>query len=211
MITAPSLAEKFDVSVRTIYRDIRALEQSGVPIITEEGKGYSLMPGYSMPPIMLSDEEAQALLTAEKIIEKSRDASLIKHYQDAMVKIKSILPSANKERVQLLNERIIIIKSESTTSNFLSTIQVALTKRRLLRIKYQTLYHKENTLRFVEPQGLFNTQEKWILIAWCQLRKDFRSFRIDQIQGMELTTQSFDHRDFDLAKYLQEQVKWLKL
>ncbi len=210
LTTATKLAEKFEVSVRTIYRDIRALEQAGVPILTEEGKGYKLMPGYTLPPTMLSDEEAQALLTAEKLLTKTRDASLIKNYQNALIKIKGILPSDNKERMHFLEERIVVIQPQNTNSNFLSTIQLSLTKRHLLRINYQTLYKKENTLRFVEPHGLFHTHDKWILIAWCRLREDFRSFRIDQIQSMELTTQPFEDRDFDLEKYLRNQVKWLR-
>lgn len=211
LLTATQLADKFDVSIRTIYRDIRSLEQSGVPIITEEGRGYSLMPGYTLPPAMLSDEESQALLTGEKLIEKTKDLSLIENYRNALIKIKGLLPPGSKERMHLLNERMAIIRSSFTNSNYLSTIQISLTNRQLLRINYQTLYKKENTLRFVEPHGLFQTQEKWILIAWCQLREDFRSFRIDQIQSMELTTQKFAGRAFDLEKYLKHQVKWLKM
>jgi predicted DNA-binding transcriptional regulator YafY len=80
MITAPTLAEKYSVSVRTIYRDIRSLEQSGVPIVTEEGKGYSLMEGYRLPPVHFTESEANALITAEQLVLKNNDASLIEHY-----------------------------------------------------------------------------------------------------------------------------------
>ena len=210
VVTAPNLADKFGVSIRTIYRDIKALEESGVPILTEEGKGYSLMPGYTLPPTMLTDAEAQALVTAQKFIEKTRDASLITAYQDAMEKIQGILPGANLAGVQLLADRIAIIKPSSTTSNYLSTLQIALTKQILVRLTYQTLYQQEITRRLVEPMGLFHASDKWILIAWCQLRKDYRSFRLDQIKSLQLTSESFTPRDFDLEKYLHEQVKWLK-
>src|SRR5687768_13102553 len=87
LITATALANKFKVSIRTIYRDIRALEQSGVPILTEEGKGYSLMEGYRLPPVMFTESEANALITAEKFVVKNKDASFVKEYTEAIEKI----------------------------------------------------------------------------------------------------------------------------
>src|SRR6478735_1606336 len=84
LLTATELAEKFEVSVRTIYRDIRALEQSGVPILTEEGKGYSLMEGYRVPPIMLTESEANALVTAEQLIRQNKDSSFVREYIEAI-------------------------------------------------------------------------------------------------------------------------------
>src|ERR1700748_527364 len=89
LTTASNLAKKFDVSVRTIYRDIKALEQAGVPILTEEGKGYFLMDGYKVPPVMFTESEANALITAEQLVLKNKDASFVKEYSEAICKIKA--------------------------------------------------------------------------------------------------------------------------
>ena len=86
LITSTGLAERFGVSVRTIYRDIKALEQAGVPVLTEEGKGYSLMEGYKVPPVMFSESEANALITVEQLVQKNSDRSLVKDIQRQLIK-----------------------------------------------------------------------------------------------------------------------------
>src|SRR6218665_1966783 len=91
LLTATKLAEKFNVSIRTIYRDIRALEQAGVPVITEDGKGYSLMEGYRVRPVIFTEAQANALITAEQLVLKNKDTSFIKDYTEAIEKIKSVL------------------------------------------------------------------------------------------------------------------------
>lgn len=101
LLTATELAKKFLVSKRTIYRDIKALEQAGVPIITEEGKGFTLMEGYRIPAIMFTESEANALITAEQLILKNKDASLVKEYSEAISKIKSVLRNNTKKQSQL--------------------------------------------------------------------------------------------------------------
>lgn len=101
LFTAAELADKFSVSIRTIYRDIRALEQAGIPVLTEDGKGYSLMDGYRIPPIMFSESEANALVTAEKLVFKNGDSSLIREYTEAINKIKAVLRYSTKEKTDL--------------------------------------------------------------------------------------------------------------
>jgi len=98
IVTATYLAEKHNVSIRTIYRDIRTLEQSGVPIVVEEGKGYSLMQGYHMPPVMFTENEANALITAEQLVLKNKDQSFIDNYCLAISKIKSVLKYTEIEK-----------------------------------------------------------------------------------------------------------------
>src|SRR5699024_7123202 len=105
LLTATALADKFSVSIRTIYRDIRALEQAGVPIITEDGKGYTLMEGYRVPPVMFTEAQANALITAELLVLKNKDASFIKDYSEAIDKIKSVLKYSIKDKANLLAER----------------------------------------------------------------------------------------------------------
>lgn len=203
LVTATEVAKKFDVSIRTVYRDIKALEEAGVPICTEEGKGYSLMEGYKLPPVMFTEEEANALITAEKIISRNKDASLVKHYTEAMLKIKAILRYSEKDKVDLLSERMAYIKNRynNTTSNYLATIQKAITNFTILRITYQTISKNEITTRKIEPQALYHTQENWIAIAWCHLRNDFREFRLDRIQSISELDEKFEPRNFNLMEY----------
>lgn len=205
LITATSIAEKFNISVRTVYRDIRALESAGVPVLTEEGKGYTLMDGYTLPPLMLSEAEANALITAEQLVLKNKDASFVQHYGEAITKIKALLRYATKDKAELLSSRIQIRQniSGNTTSNFLSALQLAITNFSVLKIEYKSLETNQLSKREIESLALYSTQENWILIAWCRLRKELRSFRLDQIQQFEVTNEKFEPYDFDLEKHFE--------
>lgn len=209
LVTATELAKKYEVSVRTIYRDIRALEASGIPILTEEGRGYSIMDGYALPPVAFTEQEANALITGYSLISRNKDASLVKNYADAISKVKSVLRNNEKDKAQLLSERVVFVKnlSQTTTSNILSTVQLAITSLNTIEIKYKSLYKQEESMRLIEPQALYHTQDNWILIAWCQLREDFREFRLDRVLTIRLLSEQFDDRNFDLMKYFQDQVK----
>lgn len=105
LVTATELASRYSVSVRTIYRDIKTLEQSGIPIITEDGLGYKLMESYRLPPVMFTEREANALILSEQLVLRNKDASLIKDYADAIDKIKAVLNHTAKDKVNLLAER----------------------------------------------------------------------------------------------------------
>lgn len=208
MITAQEIAKKHEISIRTVYRDIRSLEQSGIPVITEEGRGYSLMEGYNVPPVMFSEEEANALITAEQIILKNKDASLIRNYVNAVLKVKSVLKYSMKEKVELLSERLIFYQnlSHHISSNFLSEIQMAITNYKLIRINYFAEYNNKTTTREVEPLALYSTHENWVMVAWCRLRKDHREFRLDRIHKLHVED-SFKPRKFDFQLYFKEQEK----
>ncbi|MEM8763708.1 MAG: YafY family protein [Bacteroidota bacterium] len=202
LVTAKMLAERHNVSIRTIYRDIRTLEKSGVPIITEEGKGYSMMEGYQLPPVMFTEEEANALITAEQLILKNKDASFVQHYSDAILKIKALLKGSQKDKASLLKDRIYFTDNftRQTTSNYLMQIQSALTNFQVLNIDYKSLDNK-STNRDIEPFALYSTQEKWLLIAYCRLRKAFRVFRIDHIQNITNTYETFESHNMTLEEY----------
>jgi len=142
ILTSTTLAEKFDVSVRTIYRDIKALEDAGVPIYTEDGKGYSLMDGYRIPPIMFTEDEANALITIEQVVMKNSDSSLITAYSEAINKIKAVLLYTTKNKAELLSSRIAVSPAipNATKSNSLAVIQNALTSFKVLNITYRSIY-----------------------------------------------------------------------
>ncbi len=210
ILTSTTLAEKFGVSVRTIYRDIKALEQAGVPIFTEDGKGYSLMEGYKIPPVMFTENEANALITVEQLVLKNRDSSLIKEYTAAINKIKAVLLYSTKEKVELLSNRITVSPaiSHTNTSNSLALIQNALTAFKVLNIVYLSEYKDEKTERKIEPFALYySLHESWTLIAYCRLRKDYRMFRLDRILKIEPLELSFKPHKLTLEEYLEVKKK----
>ena len=205
LLTASELASKFSVSVRTIYRDIRSLEQSGVPIITEEGKGYTLMEGFRIPPVMFTESQANALILAEQLVLKNKDTSFIKEYSEAIDKIKAVLRHDVKSKANLLADRTRFsqnINRERNSSN-LSDLQFALTNYCLTKIEY-TNEANHATSRLIEPFALLSTHENWLLVAWCRLRKEFRYFRLDRIQRLEILSEKFNPHKMTLQEYFDK-------
>lgn len=205
IVTSTALAEKFGVSVRTIYRDIRALEDAGVPIFVEEGKGYSLMEGYRISPVMFTENEANALILAEQLVLKNRDSSLIKDYSEAVDKIKAVLKHHIKDKANLLAERTRFDQNtnKERTSDNLSALQFALTNYTLTSIEYKNETGKASA-RIIEPFALLSTQENWLLVAWCRLRKGFRYFRLDRIGSLELLPGKFVPHKMTLQEYFDK-------
>ncbi len=204
MVTAPELSEKFQVSKRTIYRDIKALEKAGVPILTEEAKGYTLMEGYKVPPVMFTENQANALILAEQLVLKNKDASFVKDYSEAIDKIKAILRYNIKDKANLLANRTQYTQviNQERNSNNLSDLQNALTNYNLVKMEY---INKEGTTtkRLIEPFALLNS-ENWYLIAWCRLRKEFRFFRLDRIQKTKILSEHFEPHDMTLQEYFDQ-------
>lgn len=204
MLTATELAGKFSVSIRTIYRDIRALEQAGVPVLTEEGKGYTLMEGYRVPPVMFTEAQANALIIAEQLVLKNKDTSLIKDFSEAIEKIKAVLKHAQKDKANLLADRTRFDQNTSRerNSNNLSDLQFALTNFYLTKIEY-TNEAEKTTTRLIEPFALIST-ENWLLVAYCHVRKSFRFFRLDRIKKMEVLTDKFEPHKMTLQEYFDK-------
>lgn len=207
-VSVEQLANHFEVSPRTIYRDLDALEQAGVPLVSNDGKGFSLSEGYKMPPVMFSEAEANALIFGEKLIAKTKDSSLIAEFGTAIDKIKSVLRNSEKEKADFLASRTIIGKNwnNERTSSYLSQIQAALTGFTVLELAYQKEEDAVVSKRKVEPFAIYhNTSENWVLIAWCQLRKDFRNFRVDRIQHLRLLEETFQPHKMTLEEYVEIQ------
>lgn len=205
LTTATSLADKFNVSVRTIYRDIKALDEAGVPIVTEDGKGYTLMEGYRIPPVMFSESQANALILAEQLVLKNKDASFIKDYTEAIDKVKAVLRQSEKDKVNLLADRTRFEQNinRERNSNNISQLQSALTNFYLTKIEY-TNEQNESTGRIIEPFALLSTNENWLLVAWCRLRKQFRYFRLDRIEKTEILAEKFDQHKMTLQEYFDK-------
>jgi len=204
MVTATELAAKFSVSVRTIYRDIRALEQAGVPIVTEEGKGYSLMEHYRLPPVMFTESQANALILAEQLVLKNKDASFVRDYGEAIEKIKAVLGHSIKVKANLLSDRTSYDQNvhRERTSNNVSELQFALTNFCLTEISY-TNESGQVTSRIIEPFALLST-ENWLLIAWCRLRQTFRYFRLDRIQDLQVLNEKFEPHNMTLQAFFDK-------
>ncbi|WKN41116.1 effector binding domain-containing protein [Tunicatimonas pelagia] len=205
IITARAMAQQHGVSIRTIYRDIRTLEQSGIPIVTEEGKGYSLVDGYNLPPVMFSEEEANALITAEQLIARNQDQSLAEQYHRAITKIKSVLKHTQQEKTELLTARLQIRSDRplEKASHHLMNLQSAITNYQVAALDYKSL-SDQRSQRTVEPFALYSTQGNWILVAFCRLRSDFRAFRLDCIQSLHVTNQSFEPHPITLQEYFEQ-------
>ncbi len=180
------------------------MEQAGVPIITEDGKGYTLMEGYRVPPVMFTEAQANALITAKQLVLKNKDTSFIKDYKEAVDKIKAVLKYSVKDKANLLSERLQFRQNNNNekTSNYLSDLQFALTNFRLTEIKY-TNENQENTNRMIEPFALYSTQENWLLIAFCRLRKEYRAFRLDRIKQLRILNDTFNPHKITLEKYFE--------
>lgn len=204
ILTAREIAEKHQVSIRTVYRDIRTLEQSGVPIMTEEGRGYSLMEGYNLPPVTFTQDEANALITIEQLIAK-QDHSLKANYQSAITKIKSVLQGAQKEKAELLAQRIHIRDNDYLTqkSQYLVTLQTAITQFALVELHYCSIQN-DTSERVIEPFAVYSTQGNWLLIAFCRLRNAFRTFRLDHIQKLKVLAQHFEPHPMTLPEYFEQ-------
>lgn len=209
VLTAPELSDKFDVSIRTIYRDVQKLIESGVPIITLEGRGYTLMDGYTVAPVQFTEKQANALITAQHLVGNSNDSSFVTDFEEALTKIKSVFRSSVLEKSELLDNKIHVFdaRRESISSNALSEIQLAITHFKYVEINYRKADDPNISFRKIEPCFIFSTENKWILIAWCHLRKDYRAFRIDRIQHFKILSDHFEDRKFSIQDYFNSECE----
>lgn len=170
--------------------------------MTEEGKGYTLMEDYRLPPVMFTESEANALITAEQLVLKNKDASFIKEYSEAIAKIKSVLKHAVKDKANLLADRVRFGQNTNNerTSNDLSILQFAITNFRLTNIEYTDETDK-TTNRIIQPFALYSTQQNWLLIAFCHLRNDFRIFRLDRIKQLNMLNDTFEPHRMTIEEY----------
>ncbi|MEM6358712.1 MAG: YafY family protein [Bacteroidota bacterium] len=205
VVRAIEIAERFEISLRTVYRDIRALEEAGVPIGAEAGVGYFLMEGYNLPPVKFSKEEAGAILMATKLAERFTDRSIQKNLSDALYKIRSALKLEEKDYLESIENNIEVIQLPGQAANsdfpdhFLSDIQSALAQKRVINFDYYSNYTDSFTNRDVEPLSLCYYSRHWHLIGYCRLRNDLRDFRSDRIMKLHTTEKTFDsnvHSDY---------------
>ena len=195
-VTAEHIAEKYKISVRTVYRDIKALGELGIPISFENHKGYCVVQGYFLPPVSFSMDEANALLLMESATLGFSDKSIRKNYSSALNKIKSVLRTKEKENIELLSETIRMQVPERLSNDFeyLSVLQNVITSKTIIEIGYKN--HKEEvSKRYLEVIGLVFYAFSWHLIAWCHARQDYRDFKLSRIIYINKTEKSFQKND----------------
>jgi predicted DNA-binding transcriptional regulator YafY len=193
-VTAQEVADRFNISLRTVYRDVKALEESGVPVIGEAGSGYTIMEGYRLPPVMFTQEEASALLLGAKLTEHLSDESIKKHFNAALYKIKAVLRTSDKEHMDQLNDNIAVLSrlpADDSAGRYLMDLQKALGDKREIRIRYQS-GKDAVTERNLEPIGLCHYGQAWHLIGWCKLRNNYRDFRVSRIQQLQILDNTFE-------------------
>ncbi len=193
VVKASEMAERFDVSLRTIYRDMRTLSEAGVPICGDSGIGYSLVEGYKLPSLMFTKEEAMAFLTAEKIIEQLTDAQNSNYFRQGMDKIRAALRFVDKNYIHEMDNSIAVYKSrhaKKSLPNLLQTILSSINNKLIIKINYTNIDEKESK-RSLEAVGVSYSHPNWYLSAWCHLRKEYRMFRLDRIANIETTTEKY--------------------
>ncbi len=194
LVKAQDIADKFSISLRTVYRDVNALLQAGVPVIGEAGIGYRLMEGYKLPPVMFNEDEASALLTAAKLMQSMSDESSSKHYTSALDKIKAVLRLAEKDHLQEIDDHIAVVSHPAIVYKkpaelHLPKILKAIASATVINMDYTSLEKNESLCRLIEPIGIYYQGSHWYLIAFCRLRNDYRNFRTDKINKIALTNE----------------------
>lgn len=202
VVSGPALAERFGVSLRTIYRDLRTLELAGVPLFGEAGVGYSLAEGYRLPPVLFTREEATALLTAEKLAARLTDAPTAHLTGAAMDKLRAVLRQPDRDHLETLTPHIQVLGPVGRPGQP-STYQqlvAAIATQQVVRLQYQAAASDAPMAREVEPIGLYLSQH-WHVVAYCRLRQAFRNFRLDRIRELTISSEVFAARPETLHDY----------
>ena len=190
LATAAWLAERLAVSLRTVYRDIADLQAQGVPIEGEAGVGYRMRAGFDLPPLMFTADEARALVAAVRIARPRLDAAFAAQAEGALSKVLAVLPASARAAAESLALYAPPTGPDDTTRARLETLRVAAESRNKVRLHYLDL-QKTTSQRTVRPLGCFYWSTVWTLAAWCELRQDFRSFRVDRITQLDWLDERF--------------------
>jgi predicted DNA-binding transcriptional regulator YafY len=191
-LRAADLAQRFEVSVRTIYRDVEALCETGVPVVATPGKGYRLMEGYFLPPLSFSGSEAAVLALGAEFVRHRVDAELRRATDDALAKLFGVLPPEQREAVARWQRELLFSSfSDAPDDERLPRLRRAIHERRVARLLYHAYRRPAPEVRDVEPVQLIYLDGGWHLSAYCRLRRGLRFFRLDRIDGLQLLPERF--------------------
>lgn len=197
-VTASYISDKYEISIRTVYRDIKALAETGIPVGFEQSKGYFIVQGFFLPPLSLTIDEANALILMASLSEKFADKSIEKQCNSALTKLKAILKHSDKDKAELISSNISIWypPEEQSKTEYLNSIQKAIVNKTILEIEY-TNNQNQFSKREIEPVGFAFYSDQWHLIAWCWKRNEYRDFKAKRINKL------FDtHKPFKKAEHL---------
>ncbi|OJJ23657.1 hypothetical protein BKI52_04660 [marine bacterium AO1-C] len=197
------LQQKFAVSERTIFRDIRALEESGVPIAFEKDKGYFVSDRHFLPPLAFTIEEAKSLIFVEQLARKYTDAPTFAHFANALEKIKNKLKDYQLTDVEHLESKVLAYINEQETPRYLAVAEKACSQQQVLDIAYQDS-RGNFTHRLVEPIGITFYSQTWHLIAFCRLRDDYRDFSLTRVLELHTTIERFSRTHLTLNEYIKK-------
>ncbi|EKF40499.1 helix-turn-helix transcriptional regulator [Nitratireductor indicus] len=190
LVTARLLSERLEVSERTIYRDIADLQSTGVPIDGEAGVGYLMREGFELPPLMFTRDEIVSLVAGARMVRAFGGAAMARAAEEALVKIGTVLPEQERDRIdrtEIHTPRWVVSDTDRQT---IDALERAVEKREVLRLDYNDEAGRGSE-RDVRPLGLWFWGKVWTLVAWCELRGDFRTFRIDRIAATSLAGRTF--------------------
>jgi predicted DNA-binding transcriptional regulator YafY len=190
LVTARMLGERLEVSERTIYRDIADLQSTGVPIDGEAGVGYIMREGFDLPPLMFTRDEIVALVAGARMVRAFGGATMARAAEEALVKIGAVLPDSEKSRIAQTSIHAPTYVVSDSARHSVDIAERAIEAREILRLDYRDEASRQ-TLREVRPLGLWFWGKVWTLVAWCELRDDFRAFRIDRIVELNSTGRIF--------------------
>ena len=205
LVTAAQLAERLEVSERTIYRDIADLIGTGVPVEGEAGVGYVMRAGYDLPPLMFTQDEIVALVAGARLIRAWGGLQMAAAAEEALVKINAVLPDQARDRsdrVQIHAMHFGAMPDEVRA--LLDRVEAAINTRRVLDVSYAD-ESGDTSQRRLRPLGLYFWGKVWTLVAWCELRNDFRNFRVDRISAMTEGDTFREDRDKSLRAFYDRQ------
>ena len=203
LTTAAFLAQRLEVSERTVYRDIADLQHQGVPIEGEAGVGYRLGAGFELPPLMFTQDEASALVASARLAQSWLDPAMARDVEAALGKILSLLPAAARVSAEALALYAPQLGIDETTRARLQVVREAVQSRHKLQLRYRDV-GGDASERTVRPLGCFFWGKVWTLSAWCELRNDFRGFRVDRIDALTPLAERFrDEPGKTLAEMLR--------
>ncbi len=206
LTTAAFLAQRLEVSERTVYRDVADLQHQGVPIEGEAGVGYRLGVGFELPPLMFTQDEASALVAAARMAQSWVDPALARDIETGLGKILSVLPPAARVSAEALALYAPALGLDDAIRAQLQTLREAVQARQKLRLSYRDVSGDASD-RTVRPLGCFYWGKVWTLSTWCELRNDFRGFRVDRMDAVEVLPDRFRDEPGKTLADLLRQVK----
>ncbi|STX28511.1 transcription regulator protein, DeoR family [Legionella beliardensis] len=193
------LADKLNISLRTLYRDIASLQAQGADIVGEPGLGYVLRPGFMLPPMMFSEEEIEALVLGSRWVARKADTNLKRAATQVLAKISAILPSHLRHQLESSGLLIGPAQTNPIKEDYEALIRYAMRKEYKVQLCYADA-KEETSQRLIWPLALGFFEETRVIVAWCELRQDFRHFRTDRIIQLSLTDTPFKQRRAVLLK-----------